>query len=48
MVLFLAQSEGTSPFVIAFDEIINGPLRQFNEASEKIGDDVKKIVSGNI
>ena len=34
-----------SPFVTAYDEILNGPFRQFQAASEKIGGDVKAMVN---
>ena len=43
--LFVMVTDALSPFVVAFDSILNGPFRQFQAASEKIGDDVKTIVS---
>ena len=45
MCCLLFFTEAVSPFVIAFDEILSGPVKQFMECSEKIGDEVKTQVN---
>ena len=45
LTLVVMVTDALSPFVVAYDSILNGPFRQFQAASEKIGDDVKTIVS---
>ena len=37
-------TDAVSPFVIAFDEILTGPVKQFMDCSEKIGEEVKTQV----
>ena len=42
---FVLFPDVVSPFVVAFDEIIDGPIKQFMNCSEKIGEEVKIQVS---